>query len=178
VRTEVTHAHGSNRLEKLTLRDRDTGVEETVPASWLFVFIGASPRTGWLDGSGVRRDEHGYILTGSELIEDCGGGPLAGWDRAPFVQETAVPGVFAAGDSRAASVKRVASAVGEGAMTVMLVHRYLDTLGRAPRPEAPATEPGETEPGGTEPGGTKPGGTKPAATEPIETEPSGSERVR
>ncbi|WP_439677720.1 FAD-dependent oxidoreductase [Embleya sp. MST-111070] len=127
VRTEVSRAHGTGRLRELTLRDRDSGTEETVPASWLFVFIGASPRTGWLDGSGVRRDRDGYILTGGELLDDCDG-ELDGWSRPPFVQETAVPGVFAAGDSRAASVKRVASAVGEGAMTVMLVHRYLDTL--------------------------------------------------
>ncbi|MGC0415753.1 FAD-dependent oxidoreductase [Embleya sp. AB8] len=140
VRTEITRAHGTGRLRELTLRDRDSGKEETVPASWLFVFIGASPRTAWLDGSGVRRDRDGYILTGGELLDDCDG-ELDGWQRPPFVQETAVPGVFAAGDSRAASVKRVASAVGEGAMTVMLVHRYLDTLDtRTPADTATPTD--------------------------------------
>ncbi|MFE3199879.1 FAD-dependent oxidoreductase [Embleya sp. NPDC055664] len=154
VRTEVSRAHGTGRLRELTLRDRDSGTEETVPASWLFVFIGASPRTGWLDGSGVRRDRDGYILTGGELLDDCDG-ELDGWSRPPFVQETAVPGVFAAGDSRAASVKRVASAVGEGAMTVMLVHRYLDTLdtrkpGHDPGGPADAPTPTDTRTPATE----------------------------
>ncbi|MET7476065.1 FAD-dependent oxidoreductase [Streptomyces sp. NPDC005648] len=124
-RTVVESAHGSGRLEQLTLRDVDTGETELVDAQWMFVFIGAAPLTGWLDGT-VLRDEHGFILAGPDLTAD--GRPPASWelDRAPYHLETNVPGVFVAGDARAESAKRVASAVGEGAMAVMLVHRYLE----------------------------------------------------
>jgi thioredoxin reductase (NADPH) len=89
------------------------------------VFIGAEPRTGWLDGA-VRRDRRGFVCTGPDLL--VGGQRPAGWDRDrdPFYLESSVPGIFAAGDVRANSVKRVASAVGEGAMAVTLVHRYLE----------------------------------------------------
>ena len=97
----------------------------TVDTSWLFVFIGAEPRTDWLDGV-VARDEPGSSLTGPDLLVD--GRRPPGWPlpRDPYHLETSVPGVFAAGDVRAESVKRVASAVGEGAMAVTLVHRYLE----------------------------------------------------
>jgi thioredoxin reductase (NADPH) len=93
----------------------------------MFVFIGAAPRTDWLDGV-VHRDGHGFVLTGPDLMAE--GQPPTGWepDRLPYHLETSVPGVFAAGDVRAESAKRVASAVGEGAMAVMLVHRYLEGL--------------------------------------------------
>ena len=123
-RTEVAHAAGEEHLEKLTLSDRDTGEQETVEASWLFVFIGASPHTGWLGGD-VVRNEHGFVVTGPAL----GVARPAGWplERAPYVLESSVPGVFAAGDVRQDSMKRVASAVGEGAMAVHLVHRYLES---------------------------------------------------
>jgi thioredoxin reductase (NADPH) len=96
-----------------------------VKASWLFIFIGAEPRTDWLDGV-VVRDDRGFVLTGTDLV--AGGTRPTGWvlQRDPFHLETSVPGVFAAGDVRADSVKRVASAVGEGAMAVSLVHRYLE----------------------------------------------------
>jgi thioredoxin reductase (NADPH) len=125
--TEVAEAHGTDHLERLTLRDSKTGESETVDAQWLFVFIGAAPLTGWLDGV-VRRDDRGFILTGPDLL--TGGQAPAGWplDRPPYHLETSVPGIFAAGDVRAESAKRVASAVGEGAMAVMLVHRYLEML--------------------------------------------------
>ena len=95
-------------------------------SSWLFVFIGASPRTEWL-GPDVARDGKGFIVTGQDLLSPAYTGcwPLA---RAPFALETSVPGVFAAGDVRLDSMKRVASAVGEGAMSVYLVHRYLATV--------------------------------------------------
>jgi thioredoxin reductase (NADPH) len=125
--TEVVGAAGSDHLEKLTLRDRNSGIEETVDASWLFVFIGAAPRTDWLDGV-VARDGRGFVLTGPDLPQDGDGRGPAGWEpqRDPFHLETSVPGVFAVGDVRAESVKRVASAVGEGAMAVSLVHRWLE----------------------------------------------------
>ena len=123
--TEIAEAHGDGHLERLTLRDSNTGSTEVVPAQWLFVFIGAAPLTGWLDGV-VHRDERGFVLAGPDLA--AGGEQVAGWplDRAPYHLETSVPGIFAAGDVRAESAKRVASAVGEGAMAVMLVHRYLE----------------------------------------------------
>ncbi|MEV8554712.1 FAD-dependent oxidoreductase [Streptomyces glaucescens] len=123
--TAVDAAHGTGHLERLTLRDLATGRTEPVDAQWLFVFIGAAPRTDWLDGT-VLRDERGFILAGPDLTPD--GRPPAGWelDRPPYHLETSVPGVFVAGDARAESAKRVASAVGEGAMAVMLVHRYLE----------------------------------------------------
>ena len=123
--TVVDAAHGSGHLEQLTLRDVASGQTELVEAQWMFVFIGAAPLTDWLDGT-VMRDSHGFIKTGPDLTED--GRPPAGWglDRPPYHLETNVPGVFVAGDARSESAKRVASAVGEGAMAVMLVHRYLE----------------------------------------------------
>jgi thioredoxin reductase (NADPH) len=123
--TEIAEAHGDGHLERLTLRHSDTGGTEVVDAQWLFVFIGAAPLTGWLDGV-VHRDERGFVLAGPDLA--AAGEQLAGWplDRAPYHLETSVPGIFVAGDVRAESAKRVASAVGEGAMAVMLVHRYLE----------------------------------------------------
>jgi thioredoxin reductase (NADPH) len=123
--TVVEAVHGKEHLEGLTLRNRVTGQSETVDAQWMYVFIGAAPLTDWLDGT-VLRDQHGFVLTGPDLTAD--GRPPAGWplDRAPYHLETSVPGVFAAGDVRSESAKRVASAVGEGAMAVMLAHRYLE----------------------------------------------------
>ncbi|MFI9116054.1 FAD-dependent oxidoreductase [Streptomyces venezuelae] len=124
-RTVVESAHGEEHLERLTLRDAVTGATEDVDAQWMFVFIGAAPLTDWLGGA-VLRDEHGFILAGPDLTPD--GRPPAEWDldRPPYHLETSIPGVFVAGDARAQSAKRVASAVGEGAMAVMLVHRYLE----------------------------------------------------
>ena len=123
-RSEVVAAGGESHLETLTLSDRDTRAREEVAASWLFVFIGASPRTDWL-GAEVGRDERGFVLTGPEVLTGEARWPLA---RAPYALETSVPGVFAAGDVRLESMKRVASAVGEGAMSIYLVHRYLATV--------------------------------------------------
>jgi thioredoxin reductase (NADPH) len=125
--TEVVEGAGGEHLETLTLRNNATGDAETVPASWLFVFIGAAPRTDWLDGC-LDRDRRGFVLTGPDLVVD--GQRPAGWtlERDPYHLEASVPGVFVAGDVRADSVKRVASAVGEGAMAVTLVHRYLEKL--------------------------------------------------
>ena len=123
--TEVVDGHGRRRLEGLTLRDRHTGATRTVPASAVFVLIGAEPRTDWLDGV-VERDERGYLLTGRDLRGAEGRDPAA-WplERPPLLLVTSLPGVFAAGDVRYRSVKRVASAVGEGSIAVQLVHEYL-----------------------------------------------------
>ncbi|MGW7044699.1 FAD-dependent oxidoreductase [Streptomyces avermitilis] len=124
-RTVVEAAHGANHLEQLTLRDVTSGYTELVDAQWMFVFIGAAPLTDWLEGT-VLRDRRGFIPAGPDMTPD--GQPPKGWelDRPPYHLETNVPGVFVAGDARAESAKRVASAVGEGAMAVMLVHRYLE----------------------------------------------------
>ena len=125
--TQVAGAHGDGHLEGLTLADSSTGQTQEVDAQYLFVFIGAAPLTDWLDGV-VARDEHGFVLAGPDLAVE--GERPAGWplDRHPYHLETSVPGVFVAGDARAESAKRVASAVGEGAMAVMLVHRYLEGI--------------------------------------------------
>jgi thioredoxin reductase (NADPH) len=122
--TQVGAADGDGHLERLTLVERTSGSREEVEATWLFVFIGASPRTEWL-GTPVVRDPHGFVLTGPEVVTSG-----ASWHlpRAPFALETSMPGVFAAGDVRLDSMKRVASAVGEGAMSIYLVHRYLATV--------------------------------------------------
>ncbi len=123
--TEVAAGHGNDHLQALTLRDNISGHEEKVDAGMLFAFIGAAPNTEWLDGTAIR-DAKGFIVAGPDLVVD--GKPPLGWplDRDPYHLETSTPGVFVAGDVRADSVKRVASAVGEGAMAVTLVHRYLE----------------------------------------------------
>jgi thioredoxin reductase (NADPH) len=125
VGTEVIGIGGDDHLEEITLCDNGAGTKETVRAGYLFVFIGAAPRTGWLDGV-VDRDARGFVLTGPDLL--VRGSRPKGWDlgRDPYYLEASVPGVFAAGDVRANSVKRVASAVGEGAMAIQLLHGYLE----------------------------------------------------
>jgi len=124
-RCEVISAQGEGHLQAITVCDGKNGLETTVECGYLFVFIGAEPRTDWL-GNAVARDEKGFVYTGPDLLTN--GTRPAGWDRDrdPFYLECSVPGIFAAGDVRANSVKRVASAVGEGAMAVTLVHRYLE----------------------------------------------------
>ena len=123
--SKVVGVHGEGHLEGLTLADTETGTTQRVSSSWLFILIGASPRTDWL-GSQIVRDEKGFVVTGQDLLL----ADSARWrlPRPPFGLETSVPGVFAAGDVRLNSMKRVASAVGEGAMSVYLVHRYLATI--------------------------------------------------
>jgi thioredoxin reductase len=122
---QVTGGAGDAHLESLVLEDRSTGTRREVAADALFVLIGSQPRVEWL-GHGVSRDQWGFILTGPDLPGDGSGGwPL---DRPPLPLETSLPGVFAAGDVRHGSVKRVASAVGEGAVTIPLVHRCLDGM--------------------------------------------------
>jgi len=120
--SQVVACRGDGHLEALTLHDSESGQSDEVATSWLFVFIGASPHTEWL-GADVLRDDKGFVITGQDLLAADSRRWLL--DRPPFPLETSVPGVFAAGDVRLDSMKRVASAVGEGAMSVYLVHRYL-----------------------------------------------------
>jgi thioredoxin reductase (NADPH) len=118
--TQIVGAGTDVRLEHLVLRHTGTGAEETVKADALFVFIGAQPHTEWLKGA-VALDDNGFILTGRDI-------PTGAWslDRPPAFLETSMPGVFAAGDIRHRSVKRVAAAVGEGSTATLLVREYLD----------------------------------------------------
>jgi thioredoxin reductase (NADPH) len=113
--TEVVGVRGDHQLEGITIRSRAGGAEEDVPVSLLLVLIGALPQSGWLAGA-VACDEQGFVLTGDDVASD---------GRRPRRLETSVPGIFAVGDVRHGSVKRVASAVGEGSIAVQLVHEYL-----------------------------------------------------
>ena len=127
--TQVIDGGGRGRLERLVLEDSASGTTETVPAAGLFVLIGAEPHTGWLP-DGITRDEGGYVVTGRDFSRY--GLPRRGWhlERPPLLLETSMPGVFAVGDVRHGSVKRVASAVGEGSIAVQMVHEYLDLMRR------------------------------------------------
>jgi thioredoxin reductase (NADPH) len=124
--TVVAGGHGTDHLDALTLRDVLQDCSEQVAAAALFVLIGGEPRTGWLPGT--VQTEHGYILTGRDVVLD--GAAEAGWplDRAPLPLETSIPGVFAVGDARYRSLKRVAAAVGDGATAVRVAHEYLAAL--------------------------------------------------
>jgi len=123
----VAEVHGNSHLEEISVLCSDTNKIERVPASSVFIFIGALPQTDWL-GTLVERDERGFILTGPDLIRD--GQRPKGWtlDRDPFLLETNVPGIFAVGDVRHGSVKRVASGVGEGSVAVQFIHQYLSKV--------------------------------------------------
>jgi thioredoxin reductase (NADPH) len=123
---EVLACHGNERLEALTLANRETGETQRVDARYVFAFIGASPCTEWLSGI-VALDPQGFILTGPDLDRAT---HLTAWpfERAPYLLEASVPGIFVAGDVRHQSVKRVASAVGEGSVAVHFIHRYLANL--------------------------------------------------
>ena len=123
--TEVRELVGEDRLEGVFVGDSRSGARRTLGAKALFVFIGAEANTGWLEGA-VQLDQHGFVLTSGDSDRSALGGEA--WQelsREPYLLETSLPGVFAAGDVRSGSIKRVASAVGEGAMAVRLVHRYL-----------------------------------------------------
>ena len=127
VRMEVVEASGEDRLESVTIKGADTGDAETVPASAMFIFIGAAPHTD-LIADVVERDQAGYILTGDDLMRN--GRRPKNWKlkRDPFLLETSVPGIFAGGDVRYGTLTRVATAVGQGAMAVSFVHQYLKTV--------------------------------------------------
>ena len=128
VNTHVTEVHGEDHLEEISVLCEQTGERNRIPVTALFIFIGAQPNTEWLNGA-VERDAKGFILTGNDLLTD--GKHPKGWNahRAPYLLETSVPGVFAAGDVRCGSAKRVASGVGEGSVAVQFVHQYLAEVG-------------------------------------------------
>jgi thioredoxin reductase (NADPH) len=123
--TEVIALHGDDILRAITLRDNQTGKEWTEETNWLFLCLGGVPHTQWAEEVGIVRDEGGYLVTGPDLTKNGNRPPNWKLDRDPYYMETNMPGVFAAGDVRHGSVKRCASAVGEGAMAVTFVHRYM-----------------------------------------------------
>ncbi|MGA8025772.1 MAG: NAD(P)/FAD-dependent oxidoreductase, partial [Bryobacteraceae bacterium] len=126
-RSRVTEVQGEDRLHSISIACDVSGETQTVPASALFIFIGAEPRTAWLDGV-IERDSRGFILTGPDLLRD--GKRPKGWplERDPGLLETNVPGIFAVGDVRHGSIKRVASGVGEGSVAIQFVHQYLSKV--------------------------------------------------
>jgi thioredoxin reductase (NADPH) len=127
--TEIVEALGGEHLESLKTRNHETGITQTIPASAVFIFIGAKPRTDWLADL-ISMDNRGFIYTGPDLPKSDGSSLPKGWklDRQPFLLETNVPGIFAAGDVRHGSIKRVASAVGAGSICVQMIHQHLALL--------------------------------------------------
>jgi thioredoxin reductase (NADPH) len=123
--TEVMEALGDERLQQLIIRDNSEGEENKVDAIALFIFIGARPYTDWLDEDLIK-DQRGFLLTGNDLTRDESFGHTWKHPRSPYSLETSQPGIFAAGDVRANAMNRVASAVGEGAMSISYVHKYLE----------------------------------------------------
>jgi len=128
VQTQLAEACGDGHLESVVIEDLDSGTTQRIRADAVFIFIGARPQTQWLQEF-LECNEHGFILCGPYLPRDSRGRPR-GWplDRDPHIFETSVPGIFVVGDVRHGSVKRVATAVGEGAMVIQMVHQYLEGL--------------------------------------------------
>lgn len=126
-RVEVVGVRGTDRLERVVVRNIDTTQESELEFAAMFIFIGTAPRSGMFAGL-LERDQDDFILTGPDLPRTSG--RPRGWtlDRDPFLFETSVPGVFAAGDVRAGANRRVAAAVGEGSAAIYSVHRYLETV--------------------------------------------------
>ncbi|GCE22337.1 FAD-dependent oxidoreductase [Dictyobacter kobayashii] len=124
VHCEVVTARGKDHLESIVVRDRQSGTEQTHNTDALFIFIGANAQTAWLPAA-ISRDEGGYILTGQDVLADKAAEKHWPLKRNPFLLETSVPGIFAAGDVRHGSIKRVASGVGEGSMSIAFIHQYL-----------------------------------------------------
>jgi thioredoxin reductase (NADPH) len=123
----VAEVHGDTHLEEVSVLCTDTNKVERVPAGSMFIFIGALPRTDWM-GDIVERDERGFLLTGPDLKQEGKRPKKWSLDRDPFLLETNVPGIFAVGDVRHGSVKRVASGVGEGSVAVQFIHQYLSKV--------------------------------------------------
>jgi thioredoxin reductase (NADPH) len=121
----VTEVRGENKLEGITITNIQTGEQQFVVAAGLFIFIGAEPHTGWLTGI-IQRDANGFILTGMDLVQNGLQRPQ-GWllNRQAFLLETNIPGIFAAGDVRHGSIKRISAGVGEGSTAIQLMHQYL-----------------------------------------------------
>jgi thioredoxin reductase (NADPH) len=132
LRTTVVEVRGEDRLEAITIFAAEKNQKETLPTNALFIFIGALPHTDWLENV-VRRDDHGFILTGPDLSQVDGNGHFPKeWqlNRDPYWLESSQPGIFVAGDVRHGSVKRVAAGVGEGATAVQFIHQYLGSVER------------------------------------------------
>ena len=124
LQSEVKAVHGEASLAAIDILDRASGQVLRRDCGGLFVFIGADAETGWLPDE-IKRDQRGYVLTGDDIAE-------AGRGRDPYLLETSVPGIFAAGDVRSSPIKRVAAAVGEGSMAIAFVHQYLAQNGLKP----------------------------------------------
>jgi thioredoxin reductase (NADPH) len=122
-RTEMVAVEGQNHLEAIVVRDQGRGVEERLPTDAVFIFIGADANTEWLPAA-IARDKNGFLLTGRDADDVT---PDSALGRERFLLETSVPGIFAAGDVRHSSIKRVASAVGEGSIAISFIHQYLAT---------------------------------------------------
>ncbi len=127
VNSEVVAVEGTDHLESITIADNQSGARDTVPADAIFIFIGPEPSSDVVEGV-VELDDAGFILTGQDLITDVSGTPAWTLSRDPFLMETSVPGIFAAGDVRHGVIRRVASAAGQGAVAVSLIHKYLETV--------------------------------------------------
>ena len=125
--TEISSVEGDKILEKITLKNSKTGEENTVPAKALFIYIGAKPSTSWLNDI-VLKDEKGFIITGNDLVKEKAFNTFWKLERKPLMPETNVPGIFAAGDVRSTALRGISSAVGEGAMAIRFVRKYLEEM--------------------------------------------------